>query len=199
MAYQTREGLPNGWVAQWDERYKCYFYVNESDPKAKPQWECPVRGLTIPPPPSVDHSAPPSGPPPSYSNSAAPATPASSAAPAPAASQNRAYGAAPQPYPPQGGYPQQPYYYPNQPNYYPAQPAYAQPVYAQPATSARRGRSGVLSNPMVTGLGGLLVGGLAMHEMDEAFDRPEEVVYVDDNNYNNFDDYGGNDFGNDFF
>ncbi|EPY52533.1 fungal protein [Schizosaccharomyces cryophilus OY26] len=56
--YLTREGLPEGWVAQWDSQYKCYFYVNEKSENPTPQWECPVQGLNLPPPSSSPKETP---------------------------------------------------------------------------------------------------------------------------------------------
>ncbi|WBW73634.1 SOCG_00647-like, conserved protein [Schizosaccharomyces osmophilus] len=54
--YLTREGLPEGWVAQWDSQYKCYFYVNEKSQNPTPQWESPVPGFNLPPPSSSSSS-----------------------------------------------------------------------------------------------------------------------------------------------
>ncbi|CAA22525.1 WW domain-containing protein C11B10.08 [Schizosaccharomyces pombe] len=51
--YQTYKGLPAGWVAQWDPTYQAYFYINETFEGAQPQWEPPIPGLHIPPPPGT--------------------------------------------------------------------------------------------------------------------------------------------------
>ncbi|EPY49211.1 fungal protein [Schizosaccharomyces cryophilus OY26] len=206
MAYQTRQGLPDGWVAQWDPRYERYFYVDEKASKPQPQWECPVPNLNIPPPPSKEHSAPPTEPPPPYAH---PTTGGPSPSPAASGSGDRGIFSRlhhghqnnQQPYyggqPGYGGYP--PYGAGPGPGYAAGPPG---PGYGYAPAAGYGGRSGrfggggggLLSNPMVTGLGGLAAGGLAMHAFDDAFDHNDTVV---ENNYYGDDGYdgGGGDFG----
>lgn len=73
--YQTREGLPSGWLAQWEPTYNTYFYVNENSADKSPTWTHPTAGASPPPPPPGASLKAPEGAPPSYDAVASSAQP----------------------------------------------------------------------------------------------------------------------------
>ncbi|KAL5355451.1 hypothetical protein BJX96DRAFT_48930 [Aspergillus floccosus] len=65
--------VPEGWKAQFDDRYKQWFFIDLSTGKS--QWEPPTATPPAPPPSEPIHAPPTDAPPPSYESSG-PANPA---------------------------------------------------------------------------------------------------------------------------
>jgi hypothetical protein len=195
MAIKDRApAVPNGWKAQFDDKYQTWFYVNLSSGKS--QWEAPPSTKF----PDEDKNLEP----PPYAPSAASSSPVSATAtgdsrgankdPQPALQQQQYYQQ--QQYPPQGAYGGYGGYgggYPPHQGYagYPPQGMYGgYPPQPQQQQQQRRGMGNM--GGMALGAGAGMLGGMALGSMMMG---PGHVV---ENNYYGGDESGGGDMGGDF-
>ncbi|KAI0773694.1 hypothetical protein C8Q74DRAFT_1368266 [Fomes fomentarius] len=190
--------LPPGWVEQYDQNYRAWFYVNTAESPPRSSWVHPL-GPPPPAPPPSGYGPPPGPPPPNQSYSPAPY---------PQGGYNQGYGQPP---------PQQQWGSSPQPGYYgsspPPQGGYGgygqpppdnrgwfgsnspQPTVIQQAAPKKSGPG--MGTALLAGGAGLVGGALLMDAIDDHEDNVREEAYQDgygqgyDNGYDAGDDGGG--------
>ncbi|KAI0676707.1 hypothetical protein C8Q78DRAFT_1073498 [Trametes maxima] len=179
-----RRPLPPGWVEQWDNNYKTWFYVNTSENPPRSSW---VHPLGPAPPAQPSGYAPPSGPPPPDNRGYSPYPPQVSSPPGPGGY----YGG-----PPQGGYAPSPSPYggpPPQENRGWFGSGTPQPTTVVQQAPPKKSGPG-MGTALLAGGAGLVGGALLMDAFEDHEDHEREEAYDAGYNQgfdNGFDDGGG--------
>ncbi|KAJ2697475.1 hypothetical protein FB645_005909 [Coemansia sp. IMI 203386] len=175
--------LPPGFVAQFDQRYNRYFYVNTATGRS--QWEFPQMGPNAGTPSQSMYGSPPpynqqqpygQGPPPQqqWQQGPPPQQQWQQGPPPP-----QGYYQQQQQQPMYGGGYQQPYYQQGPPPPAQHQPQYSQQPQTVVVQEKQKKQGFMSSHPMLTGLAAGAVGAYAVHEIGEHFEEEREEAYMD--------------------